>query len=273
MLRSAGLVLSILVVSLGVIGVFFGDRLIFFPEARGDWEAARRSRHPIEEVTLKAPDGVALFSWHLRVPTPRCTVLFFHGNAGNITDRIDVLQTLGRIGADVFLLGYRGYGRSAGRPSERGFTLDAETAYRHLTETSGVPPSRLLLYGESLGGGPAIDLASKRPCAGLILQSPFTSIRDMAARVLPLFPIHWFLRSKFDNLRKIGSVAAPKLFFASRTDEVVAYEQTRRLYEASGGARRWVEFDGCGHNDLHARHEAEWAEAVSKFIDLCCGVR
>lgn len=248
----------------------FLDAFIFFPSGPGEWGAARGSRFPVEEVPLSTPDGEALVCWHLRVPSPRATLLFFHGNAGNLTHRLDALETLGGIGVDAFLLGYRGYGRSTGRPSERGLYVDAETAHRHLTGKAGVPADRLVLLGESLGCAVAIDLATKRPCAGLVLQSPFASVREMATQVLPFPPIRWIVPRKFDNLGKIGSIAAPKLFLASRRDEIVPWRQTRALFEAAKGEKTWVEFDDAGHNELFLLHRGEWAEAIARFVGCAC---
>jgi fermentation-respiration switch protein FrsA (DUF1100 family) len=246
------------------------DRLIFLPARAGDWDAARRAPFPIEEVTFTTDDGVALVSWYLHAERPRATVLFFHGNAGNLTDRLPQIVSLGEIGADVLIVGYRGYGRSQGTPSEAGVYRDGEAAYRYLVEQRGVPATRLVIFGESLGSGPAIELASRHPCAGLVVQSGFTSIADMAARVLPLVPVRWLLATRFENLAKIPSVRAPKLFLATRDDEVVPFGQTRRLYEASSPPRSWVEFAGCGHNELYPLHTAECARAVGDFIATVC---
>jgi pimeloyl-ACP methyl ester carboxylesterase len=173
MLRSLGLALGISVVLLTVMGMAFGDRFIFFPSrANEEWDRHRRVTGA-EEVTFPAADGAQLVSWYLRATSPRATVLFFHGNAGNLSHRTDILQTLTHLDADVLIVGYHGYGKSAGEPSEANLYLDADAAYAYLTEQRGVPPSRLVVFGESLGGGPAIDLASRKPCAGLIVQSSF----------------------------------------------------------------------------------------------------
>jgi len=245
----------------------FGDKFVFYPEpADEEWEVNRRST-AAEEIELGAADGTRLVCWHVPAQNPRATVLFFHGNAGNLSHRTDILQALARIGTNVLIVGYRGYGKSGGSPSEAGFYQDADAAYAYLAEERGVAPTRLLVLGESLGGGPAIDLASRKPVAGLIVQSAFTSIADMASRAIPFFPAGWFLKTKFRNLEKMPRVEAPKLFLAARTDEVVPYEQTRRLFEAAVGPRKWVEFDGCGHNDLFWMNRAAWSEEIEAFLN------
>jgi fermentation-respiration switch protein FrsA (DUF1100 family) len=267
MLRAIGLAVGISVVLLTGMGMFFGDRFIFFPSrANEEWEHHRRATGA-EEVPFRAADGAQLVSWYLRATSPRATVLFFHGNAGNLSHRTDILQTLVHLGTDVLIVGYHGYGKSQGEPSEANLYLDADAAYTYLTEQRGVPPSRLVVFGESLGGAPAVDLASRRPCAGLIVQSAFTSIGDMASHTLPFLPTGWLLQSKFDNLAKIPQIGVPKLFFATQTDEVVPYRQTRRLFEAAGAPKTWVEFDGCGHNDLFWKKRREWVAAVRTFLD------
>jgi hypothetical protein len=143
---------------------------------------------------------------------------------------------------------------------------DAEAAYRYLVEERHVSASRLVIFGESLGSGPAIELASHRPCAGIVLQSAFTSVGDMAAHAVPFVPLRWLIRTSFDNLAKLPSVQAPKLLIATRGDEVVPFAQTRRLYQASSEPRTWIEFTDCGHNSLFALHEPEWSRAIADFI-------
>jgi fermentation-respiration switch protein FrsA (DUF1100 family) len=266
-LRSIGLAVGSSVVLLTGMGMFFGDRFIFFPSrANEEWDRNRRGTGA-EEVTFAAADGAKLVSWYLRTTHARATVLFFHGNAGNLSHRTDMIQTLARLDANVLIVGYHGYGKSEGEPSEAGLYLDADAAYAYLTEQRGVLPTRLVVFGESLGGGPAIDLASRKPCAGLIVQSSFTSIGDMASHTLPFFPTGWLMRSKIDNLAKIQKIVVPKLFFAAKADEIVPYKQTRRLFEAAGEPKTWVEFDGCGHNDLFWKKRREWAEAIREFLD------
>ena len=267
MLRSIGLAVGISVVLLTGMAMWFGDRFIFFPSRANEaWDRNRRMTGA-EEVTFRAADGAQLVSWALRATSARATVLFFHGNAGNLSHRTDILRTLAGLDADVLIVGYHGYGKSQGKPSEASLYLDADAAYAYLTEQRGVPPSRLVVFGESLGGGPAIDLASRQPCAGLIVQSAFTSIRDMASHTVPFFPTGWLLQSKFDNLAKIPHIGVPKLFFATRTDEVVPYRQTRQLFDAASAPKTWVECDSCGHNDLFWKQQREWVAAVRQFLD------
>jgi hypothetical protein len=266
MIRSMGLAFAIACVLLIVFALFFADRMIFLPQpADAYWEATRKP--DFEEIELAAGDGTKTVSWHLRRPGSRCTVLFLHGNAGNLSHRADTARALAKLGADVFLVGYHGYGRSAGRPGEDAVYDDADMAWRYLTERCGVAPARIVVFGESLGGAPAIELATKRACGAVILQSAFSSIPAMARCVMPYFPGHWFVKSKMDNLAKIPSVAAPKLFIATKRDEVVPCAQTRSLFDAAPEPKQWVEFDDCGHNDLFWAKNSEWSKAIGEFLD------
>jgi hypothetical protein len=266
-LRSAGLAIGISVMLLIIVAMGFGDSFIFFPQkADGEWDLNRRAAGA-EEVELRAADGAKLVCWHVRAKDARATVVFFHGNAGNLSHRAEILSALERLEVDVLIVGYHGYGKSDGKPGEAALYQDADAAYAFLTEQRKVPSSRIVLFGESLGGGPAIDLASRKPVAGVIVQSGFTSIADMAAQAIPFFPTGWLMSSKIDNLSKIPKVVAPKLFFATKTDEVVPYAQTRRLFEAAVEPKTWVEFEGCGHNDLFWTKRREWSGAIRTFLD------
>lgn len=250
-----------------ILGMGFGDDFIFFPSREAPAETAKRGPYRVDDVSLVAADGTKLHAWHIRSGGSAGTVLFFHGNAGTVADRSDLYAALARLGFDVFAQEYRGYGRSEGSPSEQGIYLDAEAAYRHLVESVGVPPSKLLLYGESLGGAPALWLASRNPCAGVVLQCPFSSIRDMALTIIPFFPVHWFMASKFDNLDHIRSVAAPKLIIAARNDEVVPVRLTRKLFDAAPQPKTWVELERGGHNDVWHVNRSTCEEALARFRD------
>lgn len=264
-----GLVLWILV--LGVIAVGFGDNYVFFPTKypEGSWNDRAAASVPIEEVDVETSDGVQLVCWYARPKSARGTLLFFHGNAGNVSDRLPQIERLAALGLEVFAVGYRGYGKSAGAPSETGLYADAEAAWQALTVRFGVKPERIVLLGESLGGGPALELATKHACAGLILQSTFTSVGDMARRAFPLLPLGGLMKTKFDNLSRIGAVACPKLVMHSKDDEIIPFEMGARLFEAAKPPKWFAEYAGAGHNDLLALKGAEYAEDVRDFVDRC----
>ena len=269
-MSAARIVLACFVL-LAVFARLAEKRFIYHPSKypNGDWEAPSRSRLAVEDVSLTASDGVKLHGWFVKTRDARATLLYLHGNAGNVAQRWYWIRELSALPADVLAMDYRGYGRSEGEPSERGIYLDAEAAYRWLTETRGVPPSRLVIYGKSLGGAPACELATRLPCAGVILQSTFTSIPDMAGEIIPLFPAGWFVGTSFDNESKVAEIAAPKLIVHSRTDELVPYWMAERLHAAAAEPKELVTFETGSHNGLIVGQGAKVLEAYRKFIKGC----
>lgn len=258
------------------VPMLFENRLIYFPTRYPDgfWDLDRIAipdgevGPSVEDVWFEAEDGVRLHGWHLRpvrpgddgsapIPVPtRGVLLWFHGNAGNLSHRYPVLAEMVRYPTEVFIFDYRGYGRSEGSPDEPGLYRDARAAWRHLTERRGVDPARVVLLGKSLGGAPAVQLATEVPCAGLIVQSSFTNARDMGKSMMPFPPAWLFLRTKFDSAEKVARVRAPKLFMHSRADEVVPFRLGRRLFEAAAEPKEFWEIPEAAHNDtFHAAGE------------------
>jgi fermentation-respiration switch protein FrsA (DUF1100 family) len=251
----ARIMLMVCIVSLILI-MAFEDKLIYFPTKYPDGLWSVRETRPregeivpqIEDCHFAASDGVKLHGWYCtpfrmkdgeRVPVAaEMVVLWFHGNAGNISYRYDMIRAMVGLPLEVLIIDYRGYGKSEGKPTERGLYLDARAAWDYLINERRIPTERIVILGKSLGGVPAIDLASEVEPAGLIVQSSFTSAGDMAASVLPFLP-RVFLQTKMDSLGKIGRVRCPKLFIHSRADEVVPYKLGRRLYEAADLKSLW----------------------------------
>lgn len=262
------------------------DRLIYFPSSYPDgfWDvdnipAPEGAIVPkIEDCYFAAADGVRLHGWycapHRKVggalaPVPaKMVLLWFHGNAGNISYRYDMIRAMIDLPVQIFIIDYRGYGRSEGKPTERGLYLDARAAWDYLTNERGMPANRIIIFGKSLGGVPAIDLASQVEPAGLIVQSSFTSAADMAAAVLPIFP-RVFLHSKMDSAAKIARAGCPKLFIHSRADEVVPYELGRRLYDAASEPKQFYEVKGAPHNSTYVVGGRPYMEALRNFIETC----
>ncbi len=249
-----------------VLPVIFEKSLIYYP-AREHEVTARALGLAHESVSLTAEDGVQLDALFLPAKGSRVAVLLAHGNAGNLSHRLDrtiFLQT--RLGADVLLFDYRGYGRSEGSPDEEGTYRDARAAYRWLTEIRGVPADRLILFGESLGSAVVLELALAHPCRALVLEAPFTSVPDMARVVLPFLP-RAFVRTQYDNLAKIGRLRVPLLVLHGDHDEVVPFAQGRRLFEAAPEPKRFFAVAGAGHNDAYiVGGEAYW-RAVADFVE------
>jgi fermentation-respiration switch protein FrsA (DUF1100 family) len=219
-----------------------------------------------EEVTLSASDGERLHAWFLPggAPAP-VTVLFLHGNAGNISHRFDKLAVLHALGADVLIVDYRGYGRSTGRPDEDGTYRDADAAYEHLTGRRALDPRRVVLYGESLGAAVAVDLAARGAVGGLIMESAFSSAVEVARELFPFLPASLLVRNRYDNVAKIGAVRAPVLLLHSRDDEFFGWHHPQRLYEAAHDPKRLIELRG-GHNDAFVVSAAAFEEALKSFL-------
>jgi len=267
-LRSAALIvlrLTLVLSALGGLLLLFETRFIYFPSRTHDATPSGLGL-PSEEVRLDAEDGVRLHAWLLPVRGARWTVLLSHGNAGNISHRLDrTLLLQNRLGASVLLYDYRGYGKSEGSADEAGTYRDARAAYRYLTEKAGVAPERLVIFGESLGSAVSLDLALAHPAAALILEAPFLSVPAMARQTI-FFPLAPFVRTRYDNLEKVGRLATPLLVLHGDRDEVVPFAQGRKLYEAAPGPKRFFAIPGAGHNDTYlVGGEAYW-RAVADFL-------
>ncbi|MDH3815003.1 MAG: alpha/beta hydrolase [Acidobacteriota bacterium] len=253
----------------------FERSLIFFPTRYPDgmWDteaAARGTGCVIEDHFFAARDGTRLHGWWCRQLDSKPddpVLLFFHGNAGNLSHRVDLLVELAtRTPASVFVVGYRGYGRSEGRPKEEGLYLDARAAWNHLTEGSGVGADRIVIFGKSLGGGVAVDLALEAPAAGLIVESSFTSIPDMAGAHYPFVP-KFLVRTQMNSVVKVPLISIPKLFIHSQNDRVVPYRLGRELFDAAAEPKRFHEVVGASHNDTWLVGGDAYFKALSGFID------
>lgn len=256
--------------------MLFEESLIYFPtRLPSGWTAATRGALPrglrAEDVRFPTEDGVTLHGlWCRAADAPdgpdRRVLLWFHGNAGNLADRLDMAAFLSRLPAAIFIVDYRGYGLSGGKPSEKGLYLDARAAWDHLTLERNVEPGRIILFGKSLGGAVAVDLATRVRPAGLIVQSSFTSVPDMAAVAMPIVP-RFLVRTKMDSLRKIREVRCPKLFIHGPADEVVPFAMGRRLFEAAPEPKAFHEVPGAGHNETWLVGGEAYLRRLQEFID------
>jgi len=245
----------------------FADRLVYFPSRVLDGGTPAALQLEYEDVTVKASDGVALHAWYVPAPRAHCTVLFLHGNAGNISHRLDKLAILNDLGANVMLLDYRGYGRSEGTPDEDGTYRDAEAAYAWL-RGRGVAAEHLVVYGESLGGPIATDLAAHVSVGGLVLESAPSSILEVARYHYPWVPVAMFLSVRYDALSRIGRVTAPLLILHSRNDEIVPFTMAEQLYAAANQPKRLVPLRGA-HNDNFLVAADTYRAALDDFLHRC----
>jgi fermentation-respiration switch protein FrsA (DUF1100 family) len=227
-----------------------------------------------EEAAFRAADGVRLHGWFVPASGGGPALLWAHGNGGNIADRLGLIRLLhDRLRISLFIFDYRGYGRSEGRPSEDGTYRDAEAALAYLRARPDVDRGRILYYGESLGSAVVIDLAAREPPAGLILEAPFTSVRDMARAHYPFLPVWNLLRTKYDSLSKIGRVRAPLLVVHGDRDEIVPFAQGRRMFDAASPPKELVPIRGAGHNDLWLVGGEAVLQAWARFLAGPAGQR
>ena len=259
-------------VFLGVMAVIFEERLIYFPS--DDLEvtpAALGLRH--QEVTLVTSDDHRLHAWFLPSPighvepgAERYTVLMCHGNAGNISHRLDrTLLMHTNLGTDVLLFDYRGFGQSSGRPNELGTYDDVRAAYRYLVEDRGIAEDRIVLFGESLGAAVALQLATEVRVAGLVLEAPFTSIRDMAKEAYPFLPNGW-VRTRYENIEKIPTLEMPLLVVHGTDDKTVPFAQGKVLFEAANEPKRFLPIEGAGHSDSFLVGRDTYWQAWREFL-------
>jgi len=218
-----------------------------------------------EALSLDSEGGARLEGWRIHA-AGRWALLFFNGNGGNISHRLERVQALVEsLGLDVFLVDYRGYGASTGRPSESGLYADGAAIYQ-AARARGFPPERIVLFGESLGCAVAVETAMRHPCGAVILESPFLSIAAMARRYYPFIP-PFLIRTRFDNEGKIARVAVPKLIVAAEKDDVVPPSHARRLFDAAGPPKEFYSIRGARHNDAYIVGGSEYVEAWRRFLE------
>lgn len=266
-MQAAGGILALLLLY-AVFLVACEDRIIYHPYKypEGIWNPSEFNV-TVEDVFFQARDGTRLHGWYIPSPNAQATLLWFHGNAGNLTHRLENIRQLQPLNLNIFIFDYRGYGKSEGKPSEAGLYQDSQAAYDILVREKNIVPSEsLFLFGRSLGGICAVEVASGNEAAGLILESVFTSAQDMAGKVLPLLPIGWALRSKFSAIEKVPHLKLPKLFLHGTEDEIVPYKLGRKLYSAAAEPKEFYDIEGAGHNDAYGVGGPEYFSALHQFI-------
>ncbi len=254
-----------------VVLVFvFQSRLVFYPEmGRAITVTPQAYGLAFDPVRIRTADGETLAAWWVPAATgtmpARGTVLFLHGNAGNISHRMDYLQMFHRIGYATLIVDYRGYGESTGSPSESGTYEDAAASWRWLVEARAVRPSDIVVFGESLGGAVASWLAAREAPRVLVLASTFTSATELGAEIYRFLPVRWISRIGYDSLARLPEISAPVLIAHSPHDEIVPFAHGRRLFAAAREPKRFLALDG-GHNDGFIFMRPEWVRALAEFL-------
>jgi len=224
-----------------------------------------------EEVHLTTADNIRLHGWYVPHDHPRATLLFLHGNGGNISHRLEKLVMYHQLGLAVLIIDYRGYGQSEGSPTEQGTYRDAEAAWKYLTGNKALPGNNIIIYGESLGGAVAAWLAVQYQPGALILESAFTSIMDMGRHYYPYLPIRWISRFKYPTLDLIRQVHAPLLIIHSPADDIVPYAQGQKLFETANEPKTFLEIAG-DHNNGFLESNSRYISGIDSFISSLSGV-
>lgn len=256
-----------------IIPGFIEKSLIFHPGKSNDNTTPDVYGIEYDDITFRTEDGLVLHGWF--VPGKKSstdddlhTLLWFHGNSGNINRRLDNIKMLhDRVPVNVFIFDYRQYGRSEGRITEQGTYMDARAALSYLHSRNDINSEKVIFFGRSLGSAVAVELAVKKKCRALILETPFTSIREMAKVLYPFLPFTRFLRTKYDSLSKIRNIKVPTLIMHGDKDELVPFEQGWKLYEEANEPKKFYTIPGAAHNDTHIVGGEEYFDVIRNFVN------
>jgi hypothetical protein len=248
-----------------VCGMNWLNNHVVFAPLR-EWETTPADYNlPYEDVTFLSADGVRLSAWHVPATDAVGTVLFCHGNAGNISHRIETITVLHQLGMNVLVFDYRGYGKSEGRPTEEGTYRDAEAAWAYLVETRREKPERIVIHGRSLGGAVAAHLARDRTAAGLIVESSFYDITELGAEMFWWLPVRWLSRMKYRTAEYVRGARCPVLVIHSRDDDMIAPHHGQNIFDAAPQPKRLLEIHG-DHNSAFLDSADIYNPALRQFF-------
>jgi fermentation-respiration switch protein FrsA (DUF1100 family) len=239
--------------------------MIFFPYAHleqtpGDWGLQ------YQDVNLTTSDGIQLHGWYIPHADSSKVLLFFHGNAGNISHRGASIEIFHRLGLNVFIIDYRGYGKSQGDPDEAGLYRDADAAWQYLTQQIGIDKDKIIIFGRSLGGAVATRLAAEVHPAALILESTFSSARDMAKSLFPIIYRLLIFRYRFNSMSTIKQINCPLLVMHSPDDEIIPFHVGEKLYNAANEPKRLIKMKG-DHNNGFLLSQPAYEQSLRTFIN------
>ena len=257
------IILSLL--ALNLFMYFQQSQMIFYPmhdmrQTSVDWGLE------YEDIAFQTSDGVLLNGWYIPHKSSKQVLLFFHGNAGNISHRRESVEIFHRLGLNVFIIDYRGYGKSQGKPDERGLYLDASAAWHYLSKERGYTADNILIFGRSLGGAVAADLASRVPARGLLLESTFSSAKDFSRLVFPLLSHLLLMRYDFNSAMKVSKVDYPVLVLHSSDDEIMPFPLGKKVYQSANQPKRFVEMKG-DHNYGFVLSQPGYEKAIGDWLD------
>jgi uncharacterized protein len=269
MLQSLLFIILSVFVLLCFLLYFFQPGFIYFPYKELT-ATPKDAGLKYEEIILTTEDNVEINGWFVPHHNPRATLLFLHGNGGNISHRLEKLSMYNYLGLAVFIIDYRGYGNSNGKPTERGTYLDAEAAWIYLIQQKNLPENSIIIYGESLGGAVAVWLANKYKPGALVLESAFTSIVDMARHYYPYLPVKLLARIKYSTIEQISNINCPVLIIHSPADDIVPFEQGLKLYDTASEPKYFLEIQG-NHNDGFSLSGKLYIDGLDRFISTQFG--
>jgi fermentation-respiration switch protein FrsA (DUF1100 family) len=248
----------------GVVAIAYAAqrKLMYFPDATRI-EPARLGLEGVREIELQAPDGARIIAWYAPAPAGQPTLLYFHGNGGNLAGRALRLARYQNARLGVFMVSWRSYSGSTGIPSERVNVADARLGYDYLTKL-GVLPTDIILYGESLGTGVAVQLATSVPVAGVALDAPYTSTVDLGAKAYPFLPVRWLMHDRYESARRIAGISTPLLILHGARDTVIPVAMGQRLHALAREPKKLILFPNGNHVDLD-QHGA--VDELRKWID------
>jgi len=274
---------------LAVVLFFYQPNLLYFPDmpTRAIEATPADIGLDFEPLTLTTIDAESIDAWFVPADPARGestrgdparrdsvagVVLFCHGNAGNISHRLDSIRLFHELGLSVLIFDYRGYGQSTGKLTEKGTYQDADAAWNYLVQQRGIPPEAIILFGRSLGASIVSDLAARQVAAAVILESAFTSVPDVAAQLYPWLPVRWLRRYQYDTRKNLANIHSPVLIIHSRDDEIIPYVNGERLFAAANEPRQFLELRG-GHNDGFMVSGSDYIHALDSFISQSMGSR
>ena len=261
------LTVALIYILIVVLAWAFQRHLLFLPNIAGDSVTAtpaNRGWH-YEPVILTTADGANINGWWLPLENARSTLLFFHGNAGNIGHRLDSLALFRALNLSVLIIDYHGYGDSEGKPSETGTRMDARAAWHYLTVERGIPAKRIIVFGRSLGASVAAELAREHAPGAVILESPFRSLADMAQAAYPFLPARWLVRYEYDTEAYVRDINAPLLVIHSEQDDIIPYAHGEAVYAASREPKSMLVIEG-DHNTGFLNDPKKYLNGIDRFL-------
>lgn len=255
-------------VALCIYVYYIQSSLIYYPDMPGRNLVATPENIGLayQDVEIITTDNIKLHGWFIPHDKVKNTVLFFHGNAGNISHRLESIEIFHRLGLNVFIIDYRGYGQSEGKTTEQGTYQDAEAAWKYLHDAQGISGQQIIIFGRSLGASIAAWLASKHTPAALIIESGFTSVPAMGQRLYPFLPIRWVTHFKYDTRQYVKRISCPVMVAHSKNDEIIPYDEGREIFAAAPENKQFLALSG-GHNDGFLVSGSSYVEGLRSFIN------